>query len=96
MKQLRIFSLLILFFLKNTLVVYAQPKYEFRAVWIATIFNIDWPSKKNLSVAQQKSEFIYLLDSLQSLNINAVIVQIRTAAVLTRKIMKVFLVMLLN
>ncbi len=80
MKQLRIFSLLILFFLKNTLVVYAQPKYEFRAVWIATIFNIDWPSKKNLSVAQQKSEFIYLLDSLQSLNINAVIVQIRTAA----------------
>src|SRR4051794_22558483 len=27
-----------------------QPKYEFRAAWIATVVNIDWPSKKGLSV----------------------------------------------
>src|SRR5439155_2771168 len=27
-----------------------QPKYEFRAAWIATVVNIDWPSKKGLPV----------------------------------------------
>ena len=25
-----------------------SPKREFRAVWIATVNNIDWPSKKGL------------------------------------------------
>ncbi len=42
--------------------------------------NIDWPSTPHLDAATQKAEFIYLLDSLQSLNINAVIVQIRPVA----------------
>ena len=42
-----------------------QPKYEFRAVWVASVVNIDWPSKKGLSVAEQKAEFIRLLDMHQ-------------------------------
>ncbi|NNV56804.1 glycoside hydrolase family 10 protein [Limnovirga soli] len=58
----------------------AQPKYEFRAAWIATVVNIDWPSKKGLDVATQKAEYIFLLDSLQQLHMNAVVVQVRTAA----------------
>ena len=57
-----------------------QPKYEFRAAWIATVGNIDWPSEKGLSVEEQKAEYIQLLDSLQNLGINAVIVQVRAAA----------------
>ncbi|MEO7562160.1 MAG: family 10 glycosylhydrolase [Ferruginibacter sp.] len=57
-----------------------SPKYEFRAVWIATVSNIDWPSKKGLPVEQQKQEFIRLLDMHKLNGMNAVIVQIRPAA----------------
>ena len=62
--------------------VFAQPSspnYEFRGVWVASVDNIDWPSKKNLSVAEQKSEFIRLLDMHVNNGMNAVIVQIRPA-----------------
>ena len=57
----------------------ATPKYEFRAVWVATVVNIDWPSTKELTTGEQKQEFIELLDFYQELNFNAVIVQIRAA-----------------
>lgn len=56
------------------------PKRELRGVWIATVGNIDWPSKKGLSAHQQQQEFIRYLDYFQSLGFNAVIVQIRPAA----------------
>ncbi len=39
-----------------------EPAREFRAVWIATVDNIDFPSKKNLSVEEQKAELIRDLD----------------------------------
>lgn len=58
----------------------AQPKYEFRAVWIATVNNIDWPSSRNLSSDQQKQEFISILDSQKAIGMNAVIVQVRPCA----------------
>ncbi len=56
------------------------PKREFRAAWIATVANIDWPSKPGLSTDQQKQEFTRLLDMLQRDGMNAVIVQIRPCA----------------
>jgi uncharacterized lipoprotein YddW (UPF0748 family) len=59
--------------------LFAQPKHEFRAVWIATVDNIDWPSKKGLPVDSQKAEFIRLLDLHKSNGMNAVIMQIRPA-----------------
>jgi len=55
-------------------------KSEFRAVWIATINNIDWPSKPNLPVEQQKNEFLKLLDTFQQFNLNVVILQVRAAS----------------
>jgi uncharacterized lipoprotein YddW (UPF0748 family) len=55
----------------------AQKKYEFRAAWIATVENIDWPSKKNISVDSQKIEYINLLNMHQRNGMNAVVVQIR-------------------
>lgn len=54
------------------------PKREFRGAWIATVNNIDYPSSKNLTSAQQQAEFIKLLDQHQQAGINAVMVQIRT------------------
>ncbi len=53
---------------------------EFRAAWVATVANINWPSKNNLSVEQQKLEAIYLLDMLKNNNFNAVIFQVRPSA----------------
>ena len=57
----------------------AQPKYEFRAAWIATVDNIDWPTKGNYNTELQKKEYIQLLDMHQRNGLNAVIVQIRPA-----------------
>lgn len=57
----------------------AQPKHEFRAVWVATVDNIDWPSSKYLTSAEQKAEFLSLLDLHHRNGMNAVIVQIRPA-----------------
>jgi len=52
-------------------------KREFRAVWVATFHNIDWPSKKGLPVSQQKREFRDLLSKQKKNGMNAVVVQIR-------------------
>lgn len=71
-----IFSIVFLFIVLNS---YAQSKYEFRGVWVATLTNIDWPSQKYLSTEVQRSEFIKLLDMHQRNGMNAVIVQIRPA-----------------
>lgn len=57
-----------------------SPKREFRAAWIATVSNIDWPSKPGLTAIQQQEEFIQRLDMLQKMGCNAAIVQIRPAA----------------
>ncbi len=51
------------------------PKREFRAVWISTIANIDWPSRKGLTPDQQRGEFIQLLDFHQRNGINAIILR---------------------
>ncbi len=58
----------------------AQPVYEFRGVWVASVVNIDWPSSKGLSNEQQKAEFIQLLNLHQQNRMNTVIVQIRPVA----------------
>ena len=54
------------------------PKNEFRAVWIATVANIDWPKHNTDSVEKEKADFIDILESYKKLNYNAVIVQIRS------------------
>jgi uncharacterized lipoprotein YddW (UPF0748 family) len=76
-------SFLILIALVGALPASAQsphPKYEFRAVWIASVENIDWPSKKGLPADSQRAEFIRLLDLHKQEGFNAVVVQIRPAA----------------
>ena len=53
---------------------------EFRGAWVATVGNIDWPTKPGESTDQQKKEAIAILDRCVDLNINAVIFQVRPAA----------------
>jgi uncharacterized lipoprotein YddW (UPF0748 family) len=53
---------------------------EFRGVWVATVDNIDWPSKRNLSTAKQKAELIRILAAAAGLKLNAVVFQVRPSA----------------
>lgn len=54
--------------------------HEFRAAWVATVDNIDWPTKPGLSASEVRNQMDQILDRLQSLNMNAVILQVRPSA----------------
>lgn len=58
----------------------AAPKRELRAAWIATVFNIDWPSSSGLPEHIQKKEMLSILDTLQNLKFNAAILQVKPTA----------------
>lgn len=53
------------------------PKRELRAVWVASVSNIDWPSTSNLSPTQQRSEYTLLLNRHKLNGMNALVVQVR-------------------
>ncbi|MBU6277854.1 MAG: family 10 glycosylhydrolase [Actinomycetales bacterium] len=57
-----------------------MPKRDFRAMWIATVVNVDWPSRSGLSVERQQEELRALLDLAVRNNFNAVVLQVRPAA----------------
>ncbi len=57
----------------------AQTKPELRAVWVASVDNIDWPSKKGLPVDSQKAEFLRIINLHRHNRMNALVVQIRPA-----------------
>lgn len=50
---------------------------EFRGVWVATVRNIDFPTKPNLTTEEQKQEMIALLNRAQELKLNAILLQVR-------------------
>ncbi|MEM0895703.1 MAG: family 10 glycosylhydrolase [Verrucomicrobiota bacterium] len=50
---------------------------EFRGAWVASVYNIDWPSKPGLPVSRQKSELIAIFDKAVALKMNAIILQVR-------------------
>ncbi len=54
-----------------------EPAREFRAAWVATVFNLDWPSRSGLSAAQQKSELLQIIEQASRLRLNAIILQVR-------------------
>jgi len=53
---------------------------EFRAAWVATVANIDWPSRRDLSSAEQRAELQALLDRAQAIGLNAIVLQVRPCA----------------
>jgi len=52
---------------------------EMRGVWVASVVNIDWPSKAGLSTDEQQREMIAILDRAKELKFNAIILQVRTS-----------------
>ena len=72
----RIYFILLLFVAFS-----ASAEMPFRGAWIATVANIDWPSEEAVgNDSLQQSEMLFLLDSLESLGINAIIFQVRPTA----------------
>ena len=57
----------------------AAPR-EFRAAWVSTVANIDWPSKPNLNASVQQAEAIAILDRAKAMNLNAIVLQVRPSA----------------
>jgi uncharacterized lipoprotein YddW (UPF0748 family) len=57
----------------------AAPR-EFRAAWVSTVANIDWPSKSGLNAAQQQAEALAILDRARAMNLNAIVLQVRPGA----------------
>src|SRR5215213_33878 len=53
---------------------------EFRAIWVATVGNIDWPSKPGLSTWDQQRELLTILDRAVALKLNAIVFQVRPGA----------------
>ena len=58
-------------------VIPPAPMREFRGAWVATVGNIDWPSRKGLSTQDQKAELLAILDRAAQLKLNAIIFQVQ-------------------
>ncbi len=56
-----------------------EPMREFRGVWVPTVNNIAWPSRKGLSTAEQKAELVAIMDRAAAVGLNAIILQVRPA-----------------
>ena len=54
-----------------------EPAREFRAAWVATVFNLDWPSRAGLAASAQQAELMRIIQTAQKLHLNAIILQVR-------------------
>lgn len=76
MKKFIIAMISVLITMLSTGGVFANHRENMRGAWIATVYNLDFPTAKNNAEAQKK-EFSDKLDKLQEMGINTVIVQVR-------------------
>ena len=79
LKMAKLRNILVFCLLSFSVAVFGQ--VTFRGAWIATVANIDWPSEAAVGdSATQQHEMTFLLDSLHSLGLNAIIFQVRPTA----------------
>lgn len=50
---------------------------EFRGAWVATVGNVDWPSRAGLPMNDQKAELRAIMDRAVQLKLNAIVFQVR-------------------
>jgi uncharacterized lipoprotein YddW (UPF0748 family) len=53
---------------------------EFRGVWVATVDNIDWPSRPGLPRDSAAAELRAIIHRASELRLNAIVLQVRPAA----------------
>ncbi len=56
------------------------PKREFRAVWVATVENLDFPLQTSTDSSSLKQQYLRLIKRYKELGLNAIIFQARPAA----------------
>lgn len=61
-------------------VVPPEPVREYRGAWVATVDNIDWPSKPGLPIERQQSELKAIVQTAKDVGLNLLVFQVRTAA----------------
>ncbi len=52
---------------------------EMRGLWVATVANIDWPSRSTLTADQQKAELVDIFDRAANAGFNAIVFHVRPA-----------------
>ncbi|MDE2147963.1 MAG: family 10 glycosylhydrolase, partial [Burkholderiales bacterium] len=52
---------------------------EYRGAWVATVANIDWPSRPGLPAAVQQAQALAILDRAAAIGLNALVLQVRPA-----------------
>jgi uncharacterized lipoprotein YddW (UPF0748 family) len=57
-----------------------SPNHELRGVWVSTVQRVDFPNRATTDPSVLQKEWLQLLDFYKSLNLNAVIVQVRPTA----------------
>src|SRR5438132_4438524 len=79
---MKIMSLIVCSAIASTAVAQVPPpmQREFRGAWVATVANIDWPSKPGLSTWDQQQELLAILNRAARLKLNAIVFQIRPGA----------------
>jgi len=50
---------------------------EFRGAWVATVYNINYPSSTGLTRPELEAEIVEMLDTLEQLHFNAIVFQVR-------------------
>jgi len=74
---MRPFALLLLSLLLSLTPFQSNHAREFRAAWVASVFNINFPSRQGLSVEQQRQEIRNIVSTARAVGLNALIVQVR-------------------
>ena len=69
-----------LLLLGNFVAVARAAEREFRGAWVATVYNLDWPSKPGLPASVQKAQLRAILDRAAELHLNAILLQVRPAS----------------
>jgi len=88
-KSIHLFVLVFIFLISCLSSEAQSPKREMRSVWLATVWQLDWPSitvpkatgsnepARQAAINQQKNELKVIFDSLKKANMNAVFFQVR-------------------
>lgn len=54
------------------------PKRDLRGAFVASVYNLDWPTNKSATPAVQQAELIAILDNLKTNGYNSVFLQVRS------------------
>ena len=57
----------------------SHPIRELRGAWVTSVFNLDWPTSRTATPAQQQAELLRIFDTLKNTGFNSVFFQVRTA-----------------